>query len=146
VAFLAVLLYRALRQMRFQGEEARIVSRERVAQALADGDALAFGSARWLAEADRLAAESEFRAVYRALYLALLSGLHAANRIDFRRTRTNWSYVRHYRGAEPGKAVFSSLTLLFDRVWYGQQLAARASISELRRQVAWLLTEGASDG
>ena len=83
----------------------------------------------------------EFRAVYRALYLALLSGLHAANKIDFRKTRTNWTYVRGYRGPEPEKVTFTSLTALFDRVWYGEQPAAQSSIPEVRRRVAWLLAK-----
>lgn len=144
--FLGVLLYRALRQMRFRGAEARILSRERVAQALADGEALAFQSPEWLDEADRLAAAYEFRAVYRALYLALLSGLHAANKIDFRKTRTNWTYVRGYRGPEPEKAAFTSLTSLFDRVWYGEQPATQTSIPELRQRVAWLLAKEVAGG
>ena len=117
-----------------------------MAQALAEGEALAFQSPEWLDEADRLAAEREFRAVYRALYLALLSGLHAANKIDFRKTRTNWTYVRGYRGPEPEKAAFTSLTALFDRVWYGEQPAAHSSIPDLRRRVAWLLAKESPSG
>jgi hypothetical protein len=139
VVFLAYLAFRVIRESRDRGRLARVLSREQVREALAAGDALALGSPEWLAEADRLAREGDFRAVYRALYLALLAGLHARSRIDFRRNRTNWIYVRGFRGPAELKATFASLTDLFDRVWYGLEAAAGASLDGIRRQMVSLV-------
>ncbi|MFP4055247.1 MAG: DUF4129 domain-containing protein [Candidatus Brocadiia bacterium] len=141
--FLAFLAYRLIRERRRGGPAARVVSRERVRDALESGEALALGGPQWLAEAERLAREGDFRSVYRALYLALLSGLHERRKIDFRKSRTNWHYVRRFRGEEGEREVFTSLTSLFDRVWYGQTKPQGTSLATVRAQVSRLLaTEG----
>jgi hypothetical protein len=124
------------------GTDARILSREHVRKALEDGQALALDSPQWLREADRLAGEQDLRAVYRALYLALLSGLHAAGKIDFRATRTNWVYVRRFRGPDVERDSFSQLTGLFDQVWYGQTPAEPARIH--KQIIAQLTARGAA--
>lgn len=143
IIFLALVLHRWLRGGRFEGRSARILSRDRMRKALESGEALAMEIPAWFAEAERLAAEGDFRAVYRALYLALLSRLHALQKIDFRRNRTNWIYVKQFRGPEHERRSFSSLTALFDRVWYGLMPARDASIVTLKEQIAQLLDEEA---
>ena len=139
VVFLAFLAYRLIREGQLGRRHARVLSREQVREALEQGEALALGGPQWLAEAERLAREGNFRAVYRALYLALLSGLHERGKIDFRRSRTNWTYVRRYRGPEDERGVFADLTSLFDRVWYGFKPAQDRSVDALRGQVEGLL-------
>jgi hypothetical protein len=139
LVFLAYLAGQMIREYRGRGQPARVLSREQVREALAAGDALALAGPEWLEEAERLARAGDFRAVYRALYLALLAGLHARRRIDFRRNRTNWTYVRGFRGPADQRATFASLTDLFDRVWYGLEAAAGASLDAVKRQMAGLV-------
>ena len=91
-----------------------------------------------MGEADRLAAEQDFRAVYRALYLALLSGLHTAGKIEHSLTRTNWTYVQRYRGPGEERQTFGDLTALFDRVWYGRKPADGNDLPTIQQKVATL--------
>ncbi|MBI4585991.1 MAG: DUF4129 domain-containing protein [Planctomycetes bacterium] len=137
-AYLAYLVYKTLRSDQLHRARAKILSREQIRKALETGEALALAGSGWLQEAERLVAEGNFRAVYRALYLALLSGLHTAGKIDFRRNRTNWMYVFFFRGPEGEKESFSRLTALFDEIWYGEKPAPGYSLSQLKDQVARL--------
>ena len=139
---IAVLVARALAARRSGRGAAAVLGRERVAEALESGEALALSSDAWLREARRLATARNFRAVYRALYLALLSGLHSAGRINYRRQRTNWIYVRQFRGAAPDRSVFADLTKLFDAVWYGKKSPPDVSLPDLQGRVAGLLRGG----
>lgn len=138
LVFLAVLLIRLLGDQKTSVPTAKILSRHQVHQAMESGDALAMNTAGWMDEARRLAAEQNFRAVYRALYLALLSGLHTLGKIEHSRNRTNWAYVRQYRGSHDERATFAELTQLFDHVWYGHKSTVEHDIEQLRRQVAAL--------
>ena len=143
LVFIALIIYRAYREKSRIGKTNRILSREQVHKALVGGEALALTDAQWLSEAQRLAAANDFRAAYRAIYLALLSGLHEFGKIDFRRNRTNWIYVRNFRGQEAERRVFDELTGLFDQVWYGRKLAQGSSLGALQVQVAKLLRKDA---
>ena len=118
--------------------------REQVRRALEEGEATALDAPQWLAAADRFGREGDSRALCRALYLGLLAGLHASNRIDFRRTRTNWTYVRGYRGPEEERRSFAALTEMFDRVWYGEMPVGAALATDVRRDVERLLGKGAA--
>ena len=139
--FLVVLVIKSLGRPTMQGASARVLSRRQIRGAMEAGDALALDAAGWIDEANRLAAEKDFRAVYRALYLALLSGLDKAGKIEHDRNRTNWTYVRRYRGPAEEKQVFGELTNLFDRVWYGRK-PAEDDLDELRRKVEQLTLQG----
>lgn len=143
VVFLAFIAYRLVRDWQRGGPQARILSREQVREALETGAALALGGPQWLDQAARLTQEGDLRAVYRALYLALLSGLHERGKIDFRRNRTNWTYVRRFHGAATERDTFASLTALFDRVWYGCRPPPGSAIGGLQHSVANLLKTGA---
>ncbi|HEV7301132.1 MAG TPA: DUF4129 domain-containing protein [Tepidisphaeraceae bacterium] len=143
--FLTILLYRVLRRPTATSPAARLLSRQQVRDAMESGDALALGTGQWLDEADRLASEQDFRAVYRALYLALLSGLHTVGKIEHTRNRTNWAYVERYRGPANERQTFGELTTLFDRVWYGRKPASGDDLDVLRHKVA-LLTQKAAGG
>ncbi|GJM24072.1 MAG: hypothetical protein DHS20C16_04870 [Phycisphaerae bacterium] len=145
IIYVLVLLYRAYLQRPEGVTNARVLSREEIRSALEQGDALALGGAAWLDEAQQLAQAGEFRAVYRALYLALLSGLHRNGQIEFRRQRTNWTYVSRFNGDENDRSVFSELTQLFDEVWYGLKGVAHRDIDELRVKVSNLVGEDSKD-
>jgi hypothetical protein len=135
----AIWLYRAWRAMDRSPRSSKVLSREQVRVALDSGQALAMDSQSWLVQAEQLASESDLRSVYRAIYLALLSGLHAQGKIDFRQTRTNWVYVSHYRGVIEERELFSSLTGLFDQVWYGHRPADAMRLGEVRASVLQLV-------
>jgi len=117
------------------------VTRQRLHDALAQGEALAADSPEWLNEADTLARKDDLRRSYRALYLALLSGLHREGMIDFRPNRTNWMYVRQFRGHEASRQRLARLTEQFDAVWYGRRHPDRAAMDRARQQVQQLLSE-----
>jgi len=142
LVFLAVIVIKSTKPAAI-GITANILTRQQVQDALEAGDALALGTSQWMDEAKRLADEQNFRAVYRALYLALLSGLHARGKIEHNRNRTNWTYVQHYLGPENELATFSELTNLFDLVWYGRRDAGGNDLEQLRGKVALLTNGGA---
>jgi hypothetical protein len=142
LGFIAVLLVKILRGSDVAGLSAHILSRQQIQQAMESGDALALKSAEWLDEAQRLAADQNFRMVYRALYLALLSGLHSAGKIDHNPNRTNWTYVQNYRGPGTERDLFSQLTDLFDRIWYGHKNAGSENLPKLREDVRILIGSG----
>lgn len=140
--FVAVLLFKMLRDSGKNQMPARVLSRQQVQEALEAGDALAMNSAQWVGEAKRLAEEENFRAVYRALYLALLAGLHTLGKIDFNRNRTNWTYVQRYRGPADERVSFGQLTDRFDRVWYGLKRIESADLQHCQSEVARLTSKG----
>ncbi|MFA7236384.1 MAG: DUF4129 domain-containing protein [Phycisphaeraceae bacterium] len=145
VALLLVMGYRMFRDARAVSRGSTTISRKKLEQAMRDGHALAAASPVWLAEADRLAGEKDLRLAFRAIYLALLSGLHSANRIDYRRNRTNWMYVRRYRGPDDHRQTFAALTHIFDNVWYGSHTAELDAFDRIKRNVTQLLAEASPD-
>jgi len=141
ILFLIYLIWRVAKEGHFSRGKSRILSREQIDHAMQSGEALAMQSTDWLAEADRQATGGNYRAVYRALYLALLSGLHEIKHIQFRRNRTNWTYVNRFKGPEHHRGTFAGLTGLFDDVWYGlkEPDKSRNSLAQVRRQVQQLV-------
>lgn len=114
-----------------------------MARALKDGEALAFDDSAWAEEARRRLAAGDVRQAYRALYLGLLSGLHDQRRIVFAPNRTNWQYVAFFRGGQEERLEFSSLTEMFDRVWYGDETGDLAGgIDAVRQRTTQLLETG----
>lgn len=137
--FMAVVLYRAWVGSQDPQGTTRVLSREKIERAMEEGQALALDGKAWLEQAMRLSQEGDFRAVYRALYLALLSGLHAQGRIDFRPCRTNWTYVTRFTGSDEQRGQFGQLTTLFDDTWYGLKTATGTDIESVRQRVSRLI-------
>jgi len=143
--YFLVMIYRIISQRGKSVKNARVLSREEIRSALEEGDALALDGSQWLNEAQHLAQAGEVRAVYRALYLALLSGLHRTGKIEYRRQRTNWTYVSRFRGSDQDRSVFSELTKLFDEVWYGLKGIGHTDIDALRAKVTVLVGKEKAD-
>ncbi|MGC9260728.1 MAG: DUF4129 domain-containing protein [Phycisphaerae bacterium] len=116
-----------------------LLSRDKIQQAMEQGDALAMASDSWMRAARQFGSDGDFRAMYRAMYLSLLAGLHETGKIRFRRSHTNWHYVRDFHGDKPERALFGSLTDLFDHVWYGRKLYPDISSDALRDQIRGLI-------
>lgn len=138
---LIVVLIRAIRAGR-NTKQTAVVSRQRIREALEKGEALATESTQWIQEAHRLAQENDLRLAYRAMYLALLSGLHRQRTINFHPHRTNWTYVQHFKGDRQNRSAFSKLTSLFDDVWYGLRPPTAEKLASVQQQVDHLLESG----
>ena len=112
-------------------------------RALEDGDALAFDDDSWNEEARRRYEKGDVRQAYRSLYLGLLSGLHERHRIVFAKNRTNWNYVRNFRGEQEMRSEFAALTGIFDQVWYGISTdAVDGDLREMTDRTKRLLEDG----
>ena len=118
-----------------------LLSRDKILQAMEQGDALAMASDFWMRAARQFGSDGDFRAMYRAMYLSLLAGLHETGKIRFRRNHTNWHYVRDFHGDKPEQALFGSLTDLFDHVWYGRKLYPNINPDSLRDQIRRLIVK-----
>ncbi len=118
-----------------------LLSRDKIKQAMQQGDALAMASESWMRAARQFGSDGDFRAMYRAMYLSLLAGLHENGKIRFRRNHTNWRYVREFQGAKPERMLFGSLTDLFDHIWYGRKLYPDISPDALRTEIRSLIVK-----
>ena len=76
--------------------------------------------------AERHAREGDYRRAFRLVYLAALISLDTGNVLRFRRSKTNWEYLRELRmaGREDVYLALAPFTRDFDRVWYGFREAA----------------------
>lgn len=115
------------------------VTREQLDAALVKGDALAADAPAWSRHARDLVAQGDLRLAYRAAYLALLTGLHRAGRIHYRRQRTNFTYVNGYRGPREQQSRFAQLTDAFDECWYGHQTPDADGFATLEQETGRLL-------
>lgn len=113
--------------------------RRDVAEALQEGDALALESDQWLNKAREFESSGDFRLMYRALYLALLAGLHEKGKIRFRRSATNYTLVRGFIGSQSDRTIFGNLTDRFDHVWYGWKIYPAQATEELKSAMSTLL-------
>ncbi len=114
--------------------------RRDISEALQEGDALALESDQWLNKAREFESSGEFRLMYRALYLALLAGLHEKGKIRFRRSATNYTLVRGFTGNQSDRTTFGTLTDRFDHVWYGWKVYPAQTTEDLKSAMATLLT------
>lgn len=113
--------------------------------ALKQRDALAADADAWATHAQALAEERDLRQAFRAMFLSLLSGLHSSGDIRYRAQRTNWAYVRGFRGPSSRRDAFGELTRRFDDVWYGHREPRPEEFDALRGRVTTLLREAAPD-
>ena len=122
-----------------------LLSRDKIKQAMEQGDALAMASDSWMRAARQFGSDGDFRAMYRAMYLSLLAGLHENGKIRFRRNHTNWHYVRDFHGDKPERALFGSLTDLFDHVWYGRKIYPNINPESLRDKISSLIVRNGKE-
>jgi hypothetical protein len=75
----------------------------------------------WIERAAKAAREGDFRAAFRAVFLAILVRLDRAGKIEFKKHRTNGEYVRSLRLTTPKSLydLFVPLSNEFDLHWYG---------------------------
>lgn len=88
----------------------------------------------WLRLADEFEANGQFREAMRALYLASLTSLDRARILPLRPWETNWEHCLRYEQLVDARPLpVRSATATFDRVWYGEGVATREMIGELRQ-------------
>ncbi|MEM8736988.1 MAG: DUF4129 domain-containing protein [Planctomycetota bacterium] len=142
-AFLGWILWQYLRGQRELRARAA-PDRQVLTAALDSADALVADHHTWVRHAEELAQEQDHRLAFRAMYLALLSGLHAAGSIRYRRERTNHWYVQGFRGDDTQRAGFAGLTDRFGEVWYGEHVPNADSFAQIQTQVQTLLDYAAA--
>ncbi|MBX5482211.1 MAG: DUF4129 domain-containing protein [Myxococcaceae bacterium] len=133
IVLLVVMLYLAFRgrdedRPAYEEEEAAVASK-----ASDEQSALSRPPEGWSQLADELAAQGDFRAALRSLYLALLSRLHRIGAIDYDPTLSNWDYCRQFRGHRDWVPTFRDLTLRFDFAWYGHSPVDREGYVAFKR-------------
>ena len=92
----------------------------------------------------KLIAEGDYRGAVRAYFLLVLQTLHRNKRIEWKKPKTNFDYVREVSG-EPFQAEFSKLTYYFELVWYGQQGVEKSDFTRLEPEFTELLKALKSD-
>lgn len=97
------------------------------------GSALSRPPESWAQLADQLAGRGEFREAVRSLYLALLSRLHREGAIDYDPAKSNWDYLRGFRGQTAWVPPFRELTRRFDFTYYGNIGATPDGYREFRQ-------------
>ena len=145
-AFLVISIVLYLRDRTPSAVAAEPKERVGMAKALEEGDALAYDDREWREQANLFLDSGELRLAYRSLYLGLLSGLHEQGRIVFAANRTNWHYVRFYRGENTERRELASMTEVFDHIWYGLvPVLDSAGLDNMRVRVATLLKGGSAN-
>jgi uncharacterized membrane protein len=84
------------------------------------------------AMASELARQGEYRKAIRRAYIALLCDLDQRGKLRLGRSKTNRDYLDAMRSERLIYPTFSSMTLAFERAWYGQE---RATEEEFRNFV-----------
>jgi hypothetical protein len=105
---------------------------------LADLTADLFPEESWLALADRLLAEENFRFALRALYLASLAWLGRQELITIHPGKTNHEYQKELRKrARPSpqiRGMFAANVAAFERAWYGEHAVAPDDVARFRER------------
>jgi hypothetical protein len=88
----------------------------------------------WMQQASEWAQKQDYRRAYRALFLALLVRLDAANVLSYNRARTNGDYLRVLRAREkrPLYDLLLPLARSYDRFWYGMEPAQQSDYQDFR--------------
>ena len=91
----------------------------------------------WTQQAAEWAQKQDYRRAYRALFLALLLRLDAANALEYDQARTNGDYLRVLFAAKtrPLYDLLMPLAGGFDRFWYGQEPAQQSDYRSLQETV-----------
>lgn len=87
----------------------------------------------WLAKAEALIAQGEFREAVRCLYVACLLRLDQCGALEFRRFETNWEHYNRFRNRK-SSVDFNLLTPTkeFDVIWYGNRTQGREDAERFR--------------
>ncbi|MNI04898.1 hypothetical protein D3C73_578360 [compost metagenome] len=97
-------------------------------------------------EALGLAASSNWREGVRYGFLALLFYLEDQDRIRVGKWKTNWEYASELAETDPSLAdVFRESSLLFERIWYGQEAVTEDDYITMLDRVAQVVGKEGAD-
>lgn len=83
--------------------------------------------------------QGNFSLATRLYYLAILKELSLRGRIDWKKDKTNRDYLRELRSAPAFFNIFSDLTILFERIWYGNINLSYADFQQIEPKFRSLL-------
>ncbi len=86
----------------------------------------------------KLVAEGDYRGAVRAYFLLVLQTMHRNKRIEWKKPKTNFDYVREVAN-QPFQPEFSKLTYYFELVWYGRQGVLKSDFNRLEPEFILLL-------
>lgn len=104
-----------------------------------DDDPLSRTVSGWEERAVGLAAEGRFREAIRAWYHAILVHAASAGLLQYQRGRTNWEYVHLMSPAVSWRPLFTELTRLFEREWYGRAESSEQELQLFQRDAREIL-------
>ena len=127
-ALVLAFVFFAVRHFRWQGRLKRKV------RTLLEDDEPDRSADEWLAMADSLIAEGQFREAVRCLYLACLIKFDEHGVARFDRGQTNWEHLHriHSSPTRPPGLDFEPATQAFDRVWYGFHVNGMADVDQFK--------------
>lgn len=80
-------------------------------------------SGGWRRQAEKLAAQNDYKNACRALYLSLLQGLHEHGIADFAPARTNYEYAYSLARFPQMQQTFKKLAERVENIWFGNREA-----------------------
>ena len=133
ILILAVIAFLIFAFRKFNWGVASKLRKKRVG-GLLDDDEPDRSADEWLEQADRLAAEGEFRKAVRCLYLACLVRIDEAGVARFIRAETNWEHLHRIEAStkSPESFQFRTITQKFDLIWYGFRTQGQPDVQEFR--------------
>ncbi len=127
IALIALLLYFMSKSALFLGNAAvntEIITLEEVENDLHESDL-----ERFLRQALE---KSDYRLALRIYYLMILKALSLKELIVWKKDKTNYEYCQELRPVAGVYQQFKSITLLFDRVWYGDVVIEKQDYDRLQ--------------
>ena len=94
----------------------------------------------WVAHAEKLCAEGQFREAIRSLYWGLLVQTHSNGQLDFEPTQSNFENLERFRGSPESKKDFKQAILGFEFSWYGFRAVNASTFMEYRNLCQRILT------
>jgi hypothetical protein len=90
---------------------------------------------QWMKEARAALANEEFREAVHSSYWAAISSLESSGAWTPDKARTPREYLRLIAGSDPARTLLADISQVFEVVWYGKRVPARAECEEFLARV-----------
>lgn len=90
---------------------------------------------QWMKEARAALANGEFREAVHSSYWAAISSLESSGAWTPDKARTPREYLQLIAGSDPARTLLAEISQVFEVVWYGKRIPARAECEEFLAQV-----------
>jgi hypothetical protein len=98
----------------------------------------------WIAHAEKLCAEGQFREAIRSLYWGILVQSHSNGQLDFEPTLSNFENLERFRGSQETKRDFKQAIMGFEFSWYGYRAVNASTFIEYKNLCRRILTTESS--